>query len=97
MGTPFLWWSDDTDDQQKAVSACNRCPVKDACLKDSLERREPYGIWGGLTARQRSKLFRDLPPMVKYRCVWCGKAIHGGAKKVCGSVCEDKRELARKY
>ncbi len=41
---------------QRAV--CARCPVRAQCLADALDNNEPYGIWGGLTVRERRGLRR---------------------------------------
>ncbi len=41
-----------------AKTWCNRCPVMSACLRHALDVREPYGVWGGLNAREREKLLR---------------------------------------
>ena len=26
---------------------CRKCPLREACLADALERAEPWGVWGG--------------------------------------------------
>jgi WhiB family redox-sensing transcriptional regulator len=39
-----------------AKSICRRCPVRRDCLAHALERSERYGIWGGLTERERQLL-----------------------------------------
>lgn len=36
-----------------AKALCARCPVIDACLDHALKVKEPYGVWGGLTASER--------------------------------------------
>ena len=41
---------------KRAKSICRRCPVKDECLKYALDNDERFGIWGGLSERER----RDL-------------------------------------
>jgi WhiB family redox-sensing transcriptional regulator len=35
---------------------CEACPVRLACLAFSLERNERFGVWGGLTERERARL-----------------------------------------
>jgi WhiB family redox-sensing transcriptional regulator len=37
-----------------AKEICERCPVKAKCLAWSLEHREPFGIWAGLTEQERA-------------------------------------------
>ncbi|MDJ0393301.1 WhiB family transcriptional regulator [Rhodococcus sp. G-MC3] len=40
------------EDEAKVV--CNRCPVLAQCRQFALETNEPFGVWGGMTARERS-------------------------------------------
>lgn len=37
-----------------AKDVCWQCPVLAACREHALRSREPYGIWGGMTARERA-------------------------------------------
>lgn len=52
---PDTWFPDDEDQAQaaEAIAICAGCPVSTACLAHALAIREPHGIWGGLTPRQR--------------------------------------------
>lgn len=36
-----------------AKSVCQSCAVRQECLEYSIENNEEFGIWGGLTARER--------------------------------------------
>lgn len=40
----------------KAKAICVGCPVRDLCLDRALARREGHGVWGALSARDRSVL-----------------------------------------
>ena len=31
----------------QAKSICAKCPIRESCLEDALENREPCGVWGG--------------------------------------------------
>lgn len=42
-----LFFSEQIDDIARAKQICQLCPVIDACLEGALERREPWGVWGG--------------------------------------------------
>jgi WhiB family transcriptional regulator, redox-sensing transcriptional regulator len=42
-----------------AKNICNSCPVQLDCLSYAMYH-EPYGIWGGLTEREREQLRRKL-------------------------------------
>ena len=35
---------------------CHSCPVVEQCRAHALHVREPYGIWGGLTAQERDDI-----------------------------------------
>lgn len=37
---------------------CERCPVRERCLEASIENREPFGIWAGLTPSERDRVIR---------------------------------------
>lgn len=56
---PDLFFPEDyreTDKVSDAQAVCARCPVRRQCLNVALERGEEYGIWGGLTPRDRRRL-----------------------------------------
>lgn len=42
------------DNAAKAI--CSACPVLASCRAHSLQVREPYGVWGGLTEDEREAL-----------------------------------------
>lgn len=39
---------------------CSNCPVRSYCLYTSLINEELYGLWGGLTPKQRKSLIKYL-------------------------------------
>jgi WhiB family redox-sensing transcriptional regulator len=41
------------DDPAPAKAVCAGCAVRAECLAAALARKEPDGIWGGLTASER--------------------------------------------
>ena len=44
---PELFFAESPADVELAKSLCADCPVRTACLAAALERREPWGVWGG--------------------------------------------------
>lgn len=47
VNDPELWFAESPADVEFAKSLCRTCPVREACLRGALERREPWGVWGG--------------------------------------------------
>lgn len=45
---------------RRAIKVCQRCTVKDACLSYALDNEIDFGVWGGLTERQRRAYARKL-------------------------------------
>ena len=43
---------------REAKRVCGRCDVKAECLEYALGRDERFGIWGGLSERERRRLKR---------------------------------------
>jgi WhiB family transcriptional regulator, redox-sensing transcriptional regulator len=46
-GDPDLFFAESPDDVELAKSLCGDCPVRAQCLAGAIERREPWGVWGG--------------------------------------------------
>jgi WhiB family redox-sensing transcriptional regulator len=43
---------------RRAITICQGCPVRTQCLLEALDNDQQWGIWGGLSARERQKLKR---------------------------------------
>ncbi len=46
-GLTELFFSDQIPDIIRAKQVCSTCPLIEQCLDGALERREPWGVWGG--------------------------------------------------
>ena len=64
-----LFFSEQLDDIAAAKAFCGGCPVRDECLEGALDRREPWGGWGGelfvhgkIVAQKRK---RGRPPKIR--------------------------------
>jgi WhiB family transcriptional regulator, redox-sensing transcriptional regulator len=44
---PELFFAESPEDVERAKSLCSSCPVRPTCIAGALERREPWGVWGG--------------------------------------------------
>jgi len=50
------------------LAICHRCPIAIDCLDWAMKINEEYGVWGGMTPKQRRALKR---PAVRLRCPGC--------------------------
>ena len=44
---PELFFAESPQDVEQAKAMCRGCRARIACLTGALERREPWGVWGG--------------------------------------------------
>jgi WhiB family transcriptional regulator, redox-sensing transcriptional regulator len=44
---PELFFAESPQDVEHAKAMCRGCRIRLACLASALERREPWGVWGG--------------------------------------------------
>lgn len=49
------------NEQKQARTLCFECPVRVECLADALDNRIEFGVWGGMTERERRALLRRSP------------------------------------
>lgn len=72
---------------RQAKAVCASCTVRPQCLVDALERQEVFGVWGGLSERERRRLRRKLPRWA--RCARCGNRYEKTTpgQKFCGAEC----------
>jgi WhiB family transcriptional regulator, redox-sensing transcriptional regulator len=47
--------------QRRAALICRQCPVAAECLADALDNQMEFGVWGGMTERQRRALLKRHP------------------------------------
>lgn len=66
--------------QRAAKVMCKGCPVMAECLADALDNRTEFGVWGGMTERERRALLRRRPDVRSWTEVLAqvkGEAAHG--------------------
>jgi WhiB family transcriptional regulator, redox-sensing transcriptional regulator len=44
---PELFFAESPEDVETAKALCQGCRAREVCLEGALERREPWGVWGG--------------------------------------------------
>ncbi|MCW2595824.1 MAG: Transcription factor WhiB-like protein [Jatrophihabitans sp.] len=58
---PELWFAETPADLERAKSFCHDCPARLACLSGALDRREPWGVWGGEIFERGAIVARKRP------------------------------------
>ena len=56
--------------QQQAKVVCFRCPVRAECLAHALDTRTQFGVWGGMTERERRQLLRHHADVTSWRALF---------------------------
>ncbi|MFT4187031.1 MAG: WhiB family transcriptional regulator [Aeromicrobium sp.] len=56
-------------EQNQAKTVCGGCPVVADCLAEALDHRIEWGVWGGMTERERRALLRSRPEVTAWRSV----------------------------
>lgn len=51
----------DGKEQHLAKEVCTPCPLRPECLAEALQYRIEFGVWGGMTERERRALLRRHP------------------------------------
>ncbi|MFV0452633.1 MAG: WhiB family transcriptional regulator [Propioniciclava sp.] len=64
----------DGADQKRARAVCGGCGVRSRCLAEALDNRIEWGVWGGMTERERRQLLRQRTDITSWQSVLCGEA-----------------------
>jgi WhiB family redox-sensing transcriptional regulator len=54
-------------EQNKAKQLCTGCTVRTECLAEALDNQIEWGVWGGMTERERRALLRRRPNVTSWR------------------------------
>lgn len=58
---PEAFFPEKGDENTTAKRVCGRCTVRSQCLACALDGDERFGVWGGLTTRERNRIKKSLP------------------------------------
>lgn len=56
---PEVFFPEKGGSTARAKMICRGCEVRGECLEYALERDERFGVWGGLSERERRRMKRD--------------------------------------
>jgi WhiB family redox-sensing transcriptional regulator len=65
--------------QRKATVICRHCPVVADCLADALDNQMEFGVWGGMTERQRRALVKRHPNVDSWSKFFVSQRKHRNA------------------
>jgi len=61
VGNADLWFAEAPAELEQAKAHCRACPLIAGCLAGALDRREPWGVWGGEIFSQGVIVARKRP------------------------------------
>ena len=60
--------------QRRVRVLCEDCPVRRECLAEALDDQIEWGVWGGMTERERRHLLRTRPEVTSWRALLLAEA-----------------------
>lgn len=67
--------------QKKAAVICRHCPVMAECAAEALDNRMEFGVWGGMTERQRRALLKQHPEVDSWAEFFATQREHRNASQ----------------
>ena len=67
--------------QRKAAVICRHCPVIAECAAEALDNRMEFGVWGGMTERQRRALLKQHPEVDSWAEFFAAQREHRNASQ----------------
>jgi len=71
--------------QNKVKARCVACTVRTECLADALDNRVEFGVWGGMTERERRSVLRRRPEVVSWKAL-----LFTARTRALGSACTER-------
>lgn len=59
--------------QKKARQVCRGCAVRSNCLAEALDNRIEWGVWGGMTERERRHLLKVRSDVASWASLLLGQ------------------------
>jgi WhiB family redox-sensing transcriptional regulator len=68
--------------QHRAKVVCMGCSVRTECLAEALDSKVEFGVWGGMTERERRSILRRRPDVTSWRSLLLSARDEHVAQKV---------------
>ena len=68
--------------QHRAKIVCMGCEVRTECLAEALDSQVEFGVWGGMTERERRAILRRRPDVRSWRSLLLTARDHHEAGEV---------------
>jgi WhiB family redox-sensing transcriptional regulator len=85
----------EASDQKRARLLCSGCPVRFECLAEALDNRIEWGIWGGMTERERRLLLRQHADVTSWSSVLMAQAEKQANQSLSAKNSPTRRSAAR--
>jgi WhiB family redox-sensing transcriptional regulator len=84
-----LFFPEKEEDCNQGRQYCERCPVRQQCLDYAIHQEIHFGLWGGLTYRERERYKRNPAAFIakKSTCEYCGEILGGKRRLFCSTRC----------
>lgn len=98
---PELFFPEKGGNVKPAKLLCGMCEVRDECLQAALDNNEQFGIFGGLSPKERAPLMRErreqIGPLLKV-CKGCGEEFQPYRTRMvyCSLTCKHESEKANR-
>ena len=66
---------------EKSGRICRHCPVIAECAAEALDNRMEFGVWGGMTERQRRALLKQHPEVDSWAEFFAAQREHRNASQ----------------
>ena len=78
---PDLFFPERGASTREAKEVCRGCVVREDCLEYALANGEKFGIWGGLSERERRRLRRQRPDPARR-----ASTVRSGSRSTCSHL-----------